>query len=114
MTKPDWAALRMAVRDQLNATGSTPGEVATRAGLSRETVRPIINGVPGNYRPATMAKVSLALGWTGDSIQRVLDGEQPQRVGATMGDRLNAVEAEVVEIRRILDRVVQGIEGREP
>lgn len=105
MTEPDWAALRQAVRDQLDATGVTPGEVAKRAGLSRETVRPILNAVAGNYRPATLAKVSLALGWTGASIQRVLDGDAPQPAGDDIAEQLRQLTAEVRSLSVRLDGV---------
>lgn len=95
MTEPDWAGLREAVRDQLNATGLTPGEVAVRAGLSRETVRPILHAIPGNYRAPTLAKVSLAIGWTGDSIQRVLDGDAPQQTADTLAGQIQQLTDEV-------------------
>lgn len=114
MTEPDWAGLRDAIAHQLAETGASQSEVAARTGLSRETIRPILNGVPGNYRTATLAKVSLALGWTGGSIQQVLNGGEPQTAAAAMEERLSAVEAEVAEIRQILARVEQGIEGLAP
>lgn len=105
MAKPDWASLRAAVQDQLNAIGSTPGEVAARAGLSRETVRPIINGVPGNYRPATLAKVSLALGWTGDSIEKIIAGGTPEVVHRH-SDRLDLVEQRLDRIEAVLQQLL--------
>lgn len=55
-----------------------PSELARKAGISRETVRPLFAGTPSNSRPVTLAKVSVALGWPPNGIARLLDGESPE------------------------------------
>lgn len=108
----DWMRLATAIERRLGATGATVSEVAAAAGLSRETVRPILNAVPGNYRPATLAKVSLALGWTGDSIERVLAGGKPRLApqdDQSIEDRITELEARFARIESaIRDRLDPG------
>jgi hypothetical protein len=55
-------------------------DLVRAAGVSEATVRPVMKGKQGNYRPANLGKIARALGWTADSIARILDGEDPIRV----------------------------------
>lgn len=41
----------------------TQAELIRASGISEATVRPLMQGEPGNYRNVTLAKISRALGW---------------------------------------------------
>lgn len=89
-------------------------EVARAAGVSDFTVRRLQQGVAGTYRAANLAKVSLALGWTAESIQQILDGGEPTESAApaepllaeivarlaAMESRLGAVEERLADYPR--------------
>lgn len=108
MSEADWTGLAEAIRLRLAATGAGPGEIARATGLSRETVRPILNGVPGNYRPHTLRKVSIALGWSGDTIEQLLAGAPPpdQPINLPMIEEANT-ESELLAAVRDLTEVVR-------
>lgn len=54
-------------------------DLVRASGVSEATVRPVMRGKPGNYRTAGLGKIARALGWTSDSIKRILDGDEPIR-----------------------------------
>lgn len=77
-------------------------ELARRAGVSHPTVRGLMKGKPRaeDPRPGPLRKVSVALGWTPDSIDRILAGGTPRlartpRPASSTEARLAALEAEV-------------------
>jgi transcriptional regulator with XRE-family HTH domain len=59
--------------------GMNQSELTIATGLSRETVRPYMQGRPTSGRPTTTAKISRALRRPPDAIQRILAGEDPNR-----------------------------------
>jgi hypothetical protein len=52
-------------------------DLIKKSGVSEATVRPLMKGLAGNYRPITLGKVAVALGWTPGSLERIRDGETP-------------------------------------
>lgn len=61
----------------MKALGMSQTDLARASGLSAESVRPIMKGIPGNYRGTTLSKISKALRWSADSIERLLAGLDP-------------------------------------
>jgi hypothetical protein len=59
--------------------GQSRDQIFERGGPSTATQRNIENNLkPGHrYRPADLVKLARALGWTDDSLDRVLAGEEP-------------------------------------
>jgi transcriptional regulator with XRE-family HTH domain len=110
-----------AIEDRRRARQLSPSDFARQAGLTVQGIAPVRNGVRKGYQDKVRAGVARALAWPLDWYDRLLAGEDPATFPDTVhpngprsdGDRLTAVEAEVAEIRQILDRVVRGIEGLE-
>lgn len=70
-----WAELGRAItRRMAELQGMTMTQLQNRSGVSRETLRPIVNGQPGNYRDTTLVRLSHALGWSVTSIHQFLEG----------------------------------------
>lgn len=111
-----WAAVAAFLQQaMLEAGGLKQKDVVDRSGISRETVGPVLAGKPGAYRPATLARISLAVGKPADAIQRILDGEDPpswEEGPANLSDLVGEIQAlrgaitELVEIigERLPDR----------
>lgn len=73
-----WARVGKYVQNRMDARGLTDEAVASAARVSRATVAEIRAGKPRRRPARTRAPVSTALGWTSDSIQRILDGGEPE------------------------------------
>lgn len=65
-------------RGELNPEWANRAQFLRDTGMNKKLVERLELAKPGQYRPATLAKVSVAYGWTGDSIRRILAGGQPQ------------------------------------
>lgn len=63
-------------------------DLVRAAGVSDATVRPVMRGTPGNYRPAKLGQIARALGWTSDSIDRILQGEEPIDASKVIGSKI--------------------------
>lgn len=89
-----WAEVGTKLRAQMKAAGGMNQKALCAAtGLSPETVRPVMQGRANKLKEATLAKISVAVGWTADSIERILDGREPILTGKAASDaRLDAVE----------------------
>lgn len=66
--------------------GLTWREVAAFAGLSYEALREVRNG-PGGTRTLTMRKIDRGLRWTPGSMERVLNGGDPENDPLTREER---------------------------
>jgi hypothetical protein len=77
--------------------GLTWREVAARGGLSYESLREIRTG-PGGTRTLTMRKIDAALEWLPGSVERTLNGGEPQNDPLTYAERTGS-EAFIGEIR---------------
>jgi transcriptional regulator with XRE-family HTH domain len=79
--KPEWARLAQALkdrRDPATGLGLSQHEVARRAGMGYSTYTPI-ETLKTVYVPsrAALRKIAVALGWTPESCQLILDGKDP-------------------------------------
>lgn len=80
-TRDPWADVGYQLTTRMAELGMTQGDLCDKTGLSRTTVRPFMNGTGKQVRDSTRAQISLAVGWTMDSIDRILQGQQPEMAG---------------------------------
>ena len=75
-------------------------ELARKAGVSDPVVRSLMTGRQRaeNPRPGPIRKVSAALGWTPDSIERILAGDEPVTLPAPATYRLLEDQIENLEL----------------
>lgn len=64
-----------------------PAELAERAGVSQAGLRHLRRGHRKDYQPRFTGPVCRALGWTPDSIERILAGGEPVLDGEPAVDR---------------------------
>lgn len=84
-TEPnDWANVRDELKAAMLQMRMTMADLERDAHVSRETIRPILEGEPPKHRPRelTQAKICEALGLTDDSILLALKGEKVRLRGA--------------------------------
>lgn len=99
-----WALVAVFVITAMQEKAWSQADLVRASGVSEFTVRKILKATPGNYRPDRLAKLSTALGWSGDSIQRILDGEEPVQARPTdVEGRLDRLEEEVETMRELID-----------
>lgn len=74
-----WARLGKLLRDTRERRGASREEVAGQLGMSAKTIQNFESGrVPNRDRiPPNLAKLVTAMGYTADSIERVLGGDDP-------------------------------------
>jgi hypothetical protein len=112
--RPDWDRLGRAVKERREALRISQGA----AGISASTWRKVEHAVEPPYRRATLLTIAAALGWTPDSIDRLLDGKDPLELDGTrhgpapsnrsVEERLDQLEAEIVSLRDRLRRAANG------
>lgn len=84
-------------------------ELVEASGVSHPTVRAVMHGKPGNYRPDRLQKISRALGWTPDSIHRILAGGEPDPMPfADPGPSRN--DDDPVDEQALLERLEERVE----
>ena len=66
-----------AVRARLDELGWTQVELVRQAGVSSFTVQRMVNEEDATFRLEIKRKVSTALGWTPDSLDRIARGDAP-------------------------------------
>jgi transcriptional regulator with XRE-family HTH domain len=91
-----WPAVKDAVSSRMRSLAMSQADLVRASGVSDTTVRPVMNGKPGNYRPESLRRISLALGWTAESIEEVLGGGEPTIARPT---------ATAPQVDRLLDAV---------
>lgn len=69
--------LASAVRQRRHELQLTQPELAAASGTTDRLIRGIELGESRDRHPATYRAISVALGWTGDSIDRILAGKDP-------------------------------------
>lgn len=84
------AGLVRARRDEL---GVSQAEIGASSKTSERTVRLIEKAARTSYHASTLRSVSLALGWTPDSADRILKGGDPIIGEPSIDDRIAALEA---------------------
>lgn len=101
-------ALRDAVEKRRKELGLGPGALAEAAGVTNEGLMPLRRGYRKQYQERLTAGVCRALGWTTDSIDRILAGGQPQLLDQPDSDRLDQVLAELADLRTRIERLEAG------
>lgn len=98
----DFERLAERVRARRHELGLTQSALATDAGATDRLIRSIELGEERNRHPGTLRAIAAALGWTPDSIDRILAGEEPKAVKLLAPDqeeRLLALERQLAELR---------------
>jgi transcriptional regulator with XRE-family HTH domain len=77
-----WVSLGRALRTSRERAGLTAEELGARAGTSGRTVYgwERADGAPDRRKPYKLEAVAAALGWNPGSVDRILNGEDPDRV----------------------------------
>lgn len=101
-----WDDLGAAVTARMRQLALSQRGVEQTCGVSVFTVRRLRSGVAANYWEVNLTKVSLALGWTADSIERILGGKPPLESDGSRAATTGASGIEVVIAR------LSAIEGR--
>lgn len=117
----DYDRLGERIRTRREALGLTQAQAASSGGVSLPVWGVLERAERDSYRTATYRAVERALGWSHGSVEAILAGGEPTIAGATLAPawsaaegvvsasteaRVAAVEAELAEIRRMLERVV--------
>lgn len=117
-TPEQWKRVRDAVVARRNSRRPrlTQAALGQAAGISTATVQTLEAAKPPEAMAiATLESISVALGWTPDSIARLLGGADPieaEGVSAeTLADRLDRYEAEQSTISRSLAELAEGLEA---
>lgn len=88
-----------AIESRRKELGLTPGQLAQAAGVSAEGLMPLRKGYRKQYQDRLTLAVCRVLGWSADSIDRLLDGEAPVVLDDEPGDdevsRLRVLRSEV-------------------
>lgn len=124
-----WEDVAAAVRRRRSELGLRQNELADRAAVDVSTLRNIEHVRRESYDPVTLAKVSRALGWETDAIDRILAGEEPverrdssvpgtelaetNRLLGTLEARVREIERRLDHLDRLVDRLLREPEDRE-
>jgi transcriptional regulator with XRE-family HTH domain len=104
----DWDAVAAAIRARLVEIDMTQADLAARAGVALMTVRELQHNLqPRRRNPRTLAAVSEALGWPGDQLARILEGQSAVDVDKDdpVLAELDAVKEDLTAIYRRLDAI---------
>lgn len=104
-TKERWGAVAEAITARMAELALSQADLVRTSGVSDATIRKLMRGEAGNYRPDRLAKVSQALGWGPDGIDRIRAGTQPNHSAPAMSDRLDRLEAQMQEVLAIVRRL---------
>lgn len=78
----DWSRVAEAIQDRMERLAWTQDRLAAESDVSPMTLRHLIHATQDAYRRNTLVKVSTALGWGHDGVDRIGRGEDPQTVEA--------------------------------
>ena len=108
-----WKAVGARIRARRMELRMTIEEVAEEGDTSPVSVSNLETGERTSYRLLTLARVAKGLGWTGDSIPKMLDGGEPGAL--TMSSVVSEARLESVEERlRTVESKVDEILERLP
>ncbi|WP_243789758.1 helix-turn-helix domain-containing protein [Saccharopolyspora gloriosae] len=101
----DWRAVGQAIGERLDERGTTMTDLATQAEVSLTTVRELVHVLSTRRRnPRTLSRISKALGWPEDHLQKVLRGGESSTPDAGSDD-LQAVRAELRALRKRVEQL---------
>lgn len=104
-----WERVGAAVAERMAQLGLGPTELAKKAGVSRETIRPLIQAERDAYRNTTLHRLSLALWERPDAIDRLLSGEE---LMPPLSKEIDEVRAEIRDVRDRLQRLEDAVDAR--
>jgi transcriptional regulator with XRE-family HTH domain len=108
-TDQRWADVATAISARMADLVIDQAELARRADVSDATVRALMRARPrGEPRPNNLRKVSAALGWTPDSIDRILAGDDP--VDAMPPQPADELRESVRDLASQVDEIQRGQE----
>jgi hypothetical protein len=85
MTEHNWSVVATAIAERMDELAWDQATLVRVSGLSDPFVRGMMNGTPrGSPRPANLRRLAIGLGWTPDSIDRLLAGEDPVENGTQL------------------------------
>lgn len=87
----DWNRLATLVQERREELGRTQEEIAADGGPSTTTLTNVEGARAAEYRPKTLRKLEVALGWTRGSVERVLAGGDPELVDQPPASRSSRV-----------------------
>jgi transcriptional regulator with XRE-family HTH domain len=107
----DWNTVGTLMRARMTQLAMDQQDVVNVSGVSRGTVGPILNGEGGNYRPKNLAKICAALGWTPDSIDRILEGREPAELSPQTDELTEALAAFDRASRALTEAIARHLHG---
>lgn len=102
-----WQQVGAAIADRLNALRITKAEFIERSGISDKTLNRYLAGEPIK-RVDKERELCAALGWTDDSVQRILEGGEPI---VTIPDQLDQVLARLDAQDAVLAEILTALRG---
>lgn len=116
MTDPVVPGMADAIERRRQAVGVGKGNLAKIAGVSRETLRPVLAGYRRAYNDETIFGLARALRWQNDWYQRLQAGDAPAElppIDPEIEARLRAMEDRFSRIETALARLESGARPRE-
>jgi transcriptional regulator with XRE-family HTH domain len=114
MADEAWKRVATQVRSRRNDRRMSQQELASAAGTTDRLIRSIEKAERTTYLRPTLRAVSEALGWSADSIDRILNGQTPivldAPIDATPADlraEVDRLRGEVNALRAAFDRLAE-------
>ena len=102
------------IEQQRKALGYSPTGLATATGLSLQAIKNIRKGEIRQYQDRTTGPLTRVLGWTPDSIERLLRGEEPEPLTIQPGDDVrHQVDALTRVLRVTLNLLKESLDSDE-
>jgi transcriptional regulator with XRE-family HTH domain len=95
-----WVRAGCRVRERREELDLRQEELAAKAPVGTATIRLIENAGRERYQRRTLRAVSLALGWTADSIARIVEGKEPVKLDAPLDQAPADWRAELERLRQ--------------
>lgn len=90
----DWNRVADSINERMRELGWDQADLVRRAGLSDATVRQLQRGEKPLYRRSSLRKVSVALLWPPDGIERLAGGATVEDLGRQMAATADAADQE--------------------
>ena len=103
MADEAWLLVAALVRSRREDARLSQQALATAAGTTDRLVRSIEHAERTTYLPRTLRAISKALGWSADSIHRILDGKEPIDLGVPLEEVPADLRVEVARLRAEVD-----------
>lgn len=112
MADERWQRLADRVKSRRYDMHLTQTMLAREARTSDRTIGALERAEHGTYQASTLRSISIALGWTPDSIDRVLAGEQPveatdNAAAPDLAAQVAILQRELAELRRVVEALTK-------